>query len=80
MNHLNKIESFNEQPNFMLNLCQAAQVLGYKDYRKVESFINSGVLKAYTLPHAKRKKVKYHEVMNLAKENKDISPWAFRQV
>jgi hypothetical protein len=32
------------------------------------------------LPHAKRKKVKYHEVMNLAKENKDISPWAFRQV
>jgi hypothetical protein len=74
MNHLNKIESFNEQPNFMLNLCQAAQVLGYKDYRKVESFIKSGVLKAYTLPHAKRKKVKYHEVMNLAKENKDISP------
>jgi len=53
----------------MLNLCQAAQVLGYKDYRKIESFIESGHLRAYTLPHAKRKKVKYHEVMNLAKKN-----------
>lgn len=63
------VESFRKQPNFILNLCQAAQVLGYKDYRKIESFIESGHLKAYTLPHAKRKKVKYHEVMNLAKKN-----------
>ena len=63
------VETFRKQPNFILNLCQAAQILGYKDYRKIESFIESGHLKAYTLPHAKRKKVKYHEVMNLAKQN-----------
>jgi hypothetical protein len=56
------VESYKKQP-----LCQAAQVLGYKDYRKIESFIESGHLRAYTLPHAKRKKVKYHEVMSLAK-------------
>jgi hypothetical protein len=62
------VESYKKQPNFMLNLSQAAQVLGYKDYRKIESFIQSGHLKAYTLPHAKRKKVKYHEVMSLAKK------------
>ena len=52
----------------MLNLCQAAKVLGYKDYRKIEFFIESGHLRAYTLHHAKRKKVKYHEVMSLAKK------------
>ena len=39
------------------------------DHTKIESFIESGHLKAYTLPHAKRMKVKYHEVMNLAKQN-----------
>jgi hypothetical protein len=69
MDNTQIIESYKKQPNFMLNLSQAAQVLGYKDYRKIESFIESGHLKAYTLPHAKRKKVKYHEVMNLAKKN-----------
>ena len=62
------VESYKKQPNFMLNLCQAAKVLGYKDYRKIEFFIESGHLRAYTLPHAKRKKVKYHEVMSLAKK------------
>jgi hypothetical protein len=70
MENTNLIESFSNQPNFLLNLCQAAQVLGYKDYRKIEYFINSGLLNAYTLPNAKRKKVKYHEVMCLAKEMK----------
>lgn len=68
MDNTRIVESYKKQPNFMLNLSQAAQVLGYKDYRKIESFIESGHLKAYTLPHAKRKKVKYHEVMNLAKK------------
>ena len=69
MDNTRIVESYKKQPNFMLNLSQAAHVLGYKDYRKIESFIESGHLKAYTLPHAKRKKVKYHEVMNLAKKN-----------
>ena len=68
MDNPQTVESYKKQPDFMLNLCQAAQVLGYKDYRKIESFIESGHLKAYTLPHAKRKKVKYHEVMNLAQK------------
>ena len=67
MNFQENIEPFNEQPDFMINLCQAAQVLGYKDYRKIESLIDAGYLKAYKMPHAKRKKVKYHEVMKLAK-------------
>lgn len=62
-----EIEHFSKQTNFMINLCQAAYVLGYKDYRKIESFIDSGILKAYKMPHAKRKKVRYHEVMKLAK-------------
>ena len=62
-----KIDPFSEQPDFIINLCQAAQVLGYKDYRKIETFIDAGYLKAYKMPHAKIKKVKYHEVMKLAK-------------
>ena len=55
-------------PNYMLNLTQAALVLGYKDYRKIESFINDGFLKAYKMPHTKRIKVRYHDVMNLPRE------------
>jgi hypothetical protein len=68
MDNSQVIKSYKKQTDFLLNLSQAAQVLGYKDYRKIESFIESGHLRAYTLPHAKRKKVKYHEVMNLAKK------------
>jgi hypothetical protein len=68
MDNSQVIKFYKKQPNFMLNLSQAAQVLGYKDYRKIESFIESGYLRAYTLPHYKRKKVKYHEVMDLAKK------------
>ena len=67
MDNSQTVESYKKQPDFMLNLCQAARVLGYKDYRKIESFIDAGYLKAYKMPHAKRKKVKYHEVMKLAK-------------
>ena len=73
MNFQENIEPFNEQPDFMINLCQAAQVLGYKDYRKIESFIDAGYLKAYKMPHAKRKKVRYHEVMGLAKAAPKLS-------
>jgi hypothetical protein len=69
MDNSQVIKFYKKQPNFMLNLSQAAQILGYKDYRKIESFIESGNLRTYTLPHAKRNKVKYHEVMSLAKKN-----------
>ena len=41
------------------------EILGYKDYRKIEFFINDGFLKAYKMPHTKRIKVRYHDVMNL---------------
>ena len=62
------MKTYTSMPNYMLNLTQAALVLGYKDYRKVESFINDGLLKAYKMPHTKRIKVRYHDVMNLPRE------------
>lgn len=71
MNLQHKIEPFSNQPDCMINLCQAAQVLGYKDYRKIESFIDSGLLESHFVEGAKRKKVKYHDVMRLAQP---ISP------
>lgn len=64
-----KVKKFNSNPNYLLNLSQAALVLGYKDYRKIESFINEGLLKAYKMPHTKRIKVRYHDVMNLPNES-----------
>ena len=60
-----QVKKFSTNPNYFLNLSQAAIVLGYKDYRKIESFINDGLLKAYKMPHTKRIKVRYHDVMNL---------------
>ena len=60
-----QVKKFSTNPNYLLNLSQAAIVLGYKDYRKIESFINDGLLKAYKMPHTKRIKVRYHDVMNL---------------
>ena len=63
-----KLKTYTSMPNYMLNLTQAALVLGYKDYRKIESFINDGLLKAYKMPHTKRIKVRYHDVMNLPRE------------
>ena len=66
MNFQENIEPFNEQPDFMINLCQAAQVLGYKDYRKIESSSMQVTLKL-TKCLTRRKKVRYHEVMGLAK-------------
>ena len=59
------IEHFKEQPNIFLNLTQAAMILGYKDYRNIEVLIDNGHLKAYKMPHTKRLKVRYHEVMKL---------------
>lgn len=64
-----KLKKFNSNPNYLLNLSQAALVLGYKDYRKIESFINDGLLKAYKMPHTKRIKVRYHDVMSLPNES-----------
>ena len=62
------MRNFKFEPNFLLNLSQAAIILGYKDYRKVETLIESGLLKAYRMPHSNRLKVKYHDVMKLPKE------------
>tara|TARA_B100001057_G_C22808218_1_gene934343 strand:+ start:779 stop:1006 length:228 start_codon:yes stop_codon:yes gene_type:complete len=59
------VEHFSSQPNVLLNLSQAAVTLGYKDYRIIETLIEKGHLKAYKMPHAKRLKVRYHEVMKL---------------
>lgn len=59
------LKNFENHPNFYLNLTQAAKVLGYKDYRKVEELVNNGFLSGYRMPHMERIKVKYHEVMRV---------------
>ena len=64
-----KVDRFDKHPNYLLNLCQAAIVLGYKDYRKIEEFIDKGYLKAYRMPHTTRKKVRYHDLINMLLEN-----------
>ena len=58
-------ENFKDQPNRLLNLSQAAQVLGYKDYRKIDFFIQKGLLTPFKMPHTNRLKIPYHEVMQL---------------
>ena len=58
-------ENFKDQPNRLLNLSQAAQVLGYKDYRKIDFFIQKGMLTPFKMPHTNRFKIPYHEVMQL---------------
>ena len=58
-------EIFKEQPNKLLNLSQAAHILGYKDHRKVELFIQQGLLTCFKLPHSNRYKIPYHDVMRL---------------
>ena len=62
------VDHFSSQPNVLLNLSQAAVILGYKDYRVIETLIEKGHLKAYKMPHAKRLKVRYHELMKLPQE------------
>ena len=62
---MKKIDRFDEHPNYYLNLCEAAKVLSYVDYRRIESFIDNGYLKAYQMPHTNRKKVRYHDLMNM---------------
>ena len=64
----NRIDSFHEQSDVILNLSQAAHVLGYKDYRKIETLINNGQLKAFKLPHTKRLRVRYKDVMRVPKQ------------
>ena len=66
------VDHFSKQPNLFLNLSQAAVILGYKDYRVIETLIEKGHLKAYKMPHAKRLKVRYHELMKLP-QKLDIS-------
>ena len=60
-------DTYKKQPSFMLNLSQAAQVSGYKDYRRIESFIKMGDLRSYMSPQIKRKKVDYNQFIDLSK-------------
>lgn len=59
------IRNFKDYRNSFLGLSQAAYLLGYKDYRKVEGLIACGSIKGYKMPGYKRMKVKYHELMQV---------------
>jgi hypothetical protein len=65
-----KIEHFKNFPDYKITLTQAAQVLGYKDYRFVEKLINQKYLTPYKIPVSKRPLLSYHEVMDLPKIQK----------
>ena len=43
---MDKIKRYDKQPNHLLNLVQAAYILGYKDYRIIEELMDLGLLKA----------------------------------
>ena len=57
------MRNFKEQSNWYIGLSQAAILLGYKDYRKIEELIDKGFLSAYQLPAFSKVKVRYHELM-----------------
>ena len=67
---MDKIKQYDKQPNHLLNLVQAAYILGYKDYRIIEELIDQGLLKAYTIGESKRLKVFYHDLMELPRKAK----------
>ena len=46
---MDKIKRYDKQANHLLNLVQAAHILGYKDYRIIESMIDQGLLQAHTI-------------------------------
>ena len=60
---------FNQQPNHLLNLVQAAHILGYKDYRLVQ---NSSKRRSegYYIGESKRLKVYYHDLMAFPQKEK----------
>ena len=67
---MDKIKRYDKQPNHLLNLVQAAYILGYKDYRIIEELMDLGLLKAYTIGESKRLKVFYHDLMELPQKAK----------
>ncbi|NDH16377.1 MAG: hypothetical protein EBY48_04725 [Opitutae bacterium] len=60
---MDKIKRYDKQANHLLNLVQAAHLLGYKDYRMIESLIDQGFIKAHTIGKSKKLKVFYHDLM-----------------
>jgi hypothetical protein len=67
---MDKIKRYDKQPNHLLNLVQAAYILGYKDYRIIEELMDLGLLKAYTIGESKRLKVFYNDLMELPQKAK----------
>jgi len=68
--HMDKIKRYDKQANHLLNLVQAAHLLGYKDYRMIESLIDQGFIKAHTIGESKRLKVFYHDLMEFPQKVK----------
>ena len=60
-----KVLTFRDDPNHLINLVQASYLLGYADYRETEKLIEAGYLKAYQITGTNRYRVRYHDVMNL---------------
>ena len=60
-----KVLTFRDHPNHLINLVQASYLLGYADYRETEKLIEAGYLKAYQIKGTNRYRVRYHDVMNL---------------
>ena len=61
----NKVLTFRDHPNHLINLVKASYLLGYTDYRETEKLIEAGYLKAYKITGTNRCRVHYHDVMNL---------------
>ena len=53
---MDKLKRYDKQPNHLLNTVQAAHLLGYKDYRMIESLIDQNFIKAHTIGESKIKK------------------------
>ena len=60
-----RVLTFRDHPNHLINLVQASYLLGYADYRETEKLIEAGYLKAYQIKGTNRYRVRYHDVMNL---------------
>jgi hypothetical protein len=49
----------------LITLTQAAELLGYKNFRRINSFIKKGLLKAYFVATERYKLVKKEDVLDL---------------
>jgi len=67
---MDKIKRYDKQANHLLNLVQAAHILGYKDYRMIETLIDQGLLQAHTIGKSNRLKVFYHDLMEFPQKVK----------